>query len=179
LKEFFTWHAAVFPIGLNNKGEIVNIGVTRGDYEMVVGGGGPKEIIYYQASPYDELFDYLVEFFDWFNKIEDSIIKVAISHLWFLIIHPLHDGNGKIARTICEYVLERVEKSYYSKIYSISKTIYENKKVYYEVLEQTTGFRINENPLDIGSKNFEGALTKKKYVAMTKASTTTVTNDLK
>ena len=101
---------------------------------MVVGGGGPKEIIYYQAPPYDELFDYLVEFFDWFNKTEDSIIKAAISHLWFLIIHPWDDGNGRIARTICEYVLARVEKSYYSKIYSISKTIYENKKAYYEVL---------------------------------------------
>ncbi len=233
IERIFTWHAAVFPTGRNNKGEIVNIGVTRGDYEMVVGGGGPKEIIYYQAPPYDELFDYLVEFFDWFNKTEDSIIKAAISHLWFLIIHPLDDGNGRIARTICEYVLARVEKSYYSKIYSISKTIYENKKAYYEVLEQTTGFRIKENPLDItawlkfflqtllkslqeaqiglqhvkektnfwdkhrnkelnhrqikvlnkildiGSKNFEGGLTKKKYVAMTKASTTTATNDLK
>ena len=233
IERIFTWHAAVFPTGRNNKGEIVNIGGTRGDYEMVVGGGGPKEIIYYQAPPYDELFDYLVEFFDWFNKTEDSITKAAISHLWFLIIHPLDDGNGRIARTICEYVLARVEKSYYSKIYSISKTIYENKKAYYEVLEQTTGFRIKENPLDItawlkfflqtllkslqeaqiglqhvkektnfwnkhrnkelnprqikvlnkildiGSKNFEGGLTKKKYVAMTKASTTTATNDLK
>lgn len=233
IERIFAWHAAVFPTGRNNKGEIVNIGLTRGNYEMIIGGGGPKEVIYYQAPPHDELFDYLVEFFDWFNKTEDSIIKAAIAHLWFLIIHPLDDGNGRISRTICEYVLARVEKSYYSKIYSISKTIYENKKTYYEVLEQTTGFRIKENPLDItawlkfflqtllkslqeaqiglqyikektsfwdkhrdkelnsrqvkvlnkildlGSKNFEGGLTKKKYVAISKASTSTATNDLK
>ena len=233
IERIFAWHAAVFPTGRNNKGEIVNIGLTRGNYEMIIGGEGPKEVMYYQAPPHDELFDYLVEFFDWFNKTEDSIIKAAIVHLWFLIIHPLDDGNGRISRTICEYVLARVEKSYYSKIYSISKTIYENKKTYYEVLEQTTGFRIKENPLDItawlkfflqtllkslqeaqiglqyikektkfwdkhrdkelnsrqvkvlnkildlGSKNFEGGLTKKKYVAISKASTSTATNDLK
>ncbi|MBU0925914.1 DUF4172 domain-containing protein [bacterium] len=233
IERIFTWHAAIFPTGRNNKGEIVNIAETRGNYEMIIGGGGVKEIIYYQAPPYDELTDQLIEFFDWFNKTKDSIIKAAIAQLWFLIIHPLDDGNGRIARTICEYVLARVEKSYYSKIYSISKAIYENKKGYYEVLEQTTGFRIKENPLDIttwlkfflqtlqkslqesqlglqyikektnfwdkhrnkelnarqrkvlnkildlGSKNFEGGLTKKKYVAIAKTSTTTATTDLK
>lgn len=233
IERIFTWHAAIFPTGRNNKGEIVNIAETRGNYEMIIGGGGVKEIIYYQAPPYDELTDQLIEFFDWFNKTKDSIIKAAIAQLWFLIIHPLDDGNGRIARTICEYVLARVEKSYYSKIYSISKAIYENKKSYYEVLEQTTGFRIKENPLDItawlkfflqtlqkslqeaqlglqyikektnfwdkhrdkelnarqrkvlnkildlGSKNFEGGLTKKKYVAIAKTSTTTATTDLK
>lgn len=233
IERIFTWHAAIFPTGRNNKGEIVNIAETRGNYEMIIGGGGVKEIIYYQAPPYDELTDQLIEFFDWFNKTKDSIIKAAIAQLWFLIIHPLDDGNGRIARTICEYVLARVEKSYYSKIYSISKAIYENKKGYYKVLEQTTGFRIKENSLDItawlkfflqtlqkslqeaqlglqyikektnfwdkhrnkelnarqrkvlnkildlGSKNFEGGLTKKKYVAIAKTSTTTATTDLK
>jgi Fic family protein len=233
IERIFKWHASIFPTGRNNKGEVVNVGITRGNYEMIIGGGGIKEIIYYQAPPYDELVDHLIDFFDWFNKTEDSIIKAAISHLWFLIIHPLDDGNGRIARTICEYVLARVEKSYYSKIYSISKTIYENKKSYYEILEQTTGFRIKENPLDItgwlkfflqtllkslqeteiglqyikektnfwdrhrdkelnsrqikvlnkildmGSKNFEGGLTKRKYVAIAKTSTSTATNDLK
>lgn len=91
----------------------------------------------------------MVDFFDWFNKTEDGLIKAAIAHLWFLIIHPFDDGNGRIARTISEYVLARVENSYYSKIYSISKTSYERKKDYYEVLEKTTGFRKKDNPLDI------------------------------
>jgi len=233
IQKIYKWHASLFPTGRNNKGEIVNVGETRGNYEMIIGGGGAKEIIYYQAPPFDELFDHLVDFFDWFNSTDDSIIKAAISHLWFLIIHPLDDGNGRIARTICEYVLARVENSYYSKIYSISKTIYEDKKSYYEVLEQTTGFRKKEDALDIttwlkfflntllkslqeakiglqyiqqktkfwdkhrdkefnsrqikvinkildlGVGNFEGGLTKRKYVAIAKTSTSTATNDLK
>jgi Fic family protein len=233
IQKIYKWHASLFPTGRNNKGEIVNVGETRGNYEMIIGGGGAKEIIYYQAPPFDELFDHLVDFFKWFNSTDDSIIKAAISHLWFLIIHPLDDGNGRIARTICEYVLARVENSYYSKIYSISKTIYEDKKSYYEVLEQTTGFRKKDDALDIttwlkfflntllkslqeakiglqyiqqktkfwdkhrdkefnsrqtkvinkihdlGVENFEGGLTKRKYVAIAKTSTSTATNDLK
>lgn len=233
IQKIYKWHASLFPTGRNNKGEIVNVGETRGNYEMIIGGGGAKEIIYYQAPPFDELFDHLVDFFKWFNSTDDSIIKAAISHLWFLIIHPLDDGNGRIARTICEYVLARVENSYYSKIYSISKAIYEDKKSYYEVLEQTTGFRKKDDALDIttwlkfflntllkslqeakiglqyiqqktkfwdkhrdkefnlrqikvinkildlGVGNFEGGLTKRKYVAIAKTSTSTATNDLK
>lgn len=59
----------------------------------------------------------------WFNNTEDGLVKAAIAHLWFLTIHTFDDGNGRIARTISEYALSRVENSYYSKIYSISKTI--------------------------------------------------------
>ncbi|AXH16210.1 cell filamentation protein Fic [Malaciobacter mytili LMG 24559] len=227
------WHSAIFPTGRNHEGTKIDVGELRGDNEMTVSGSGPKEIVYYQAPPPDILFDEMVDFFDWFNKTEDGLIKAAIAHLWFLIIHPFDDGNGRIARTISEYVLARVENSYYSKIYSISKTSYERKKDYYEVLEKTTGFRKKDNPLDItlwieyflktllkslqesragiqyiiektkfwdlhkdkdlnarqikvlnkvldiGIENYEGGITKSKYVAITKASTSTASNDLK
>ena len=233
IERIYKWHASIFPTGRNNLGEKINVGELRGDYEMIIGGGGVKDIVYYQAPPFDTLFDELIEFFHWFNNTEDSLIKAAIVQLWFLIIHPLDDGNGRIARTISEYVLSRVEKSYYSKIYSLSKNIYEHKKDYYKILEETTGFRKKEIPLDItkwieyflstlisslkdaekslyyiiektkfwdrfrdydinarqtkvlnkildiGSENFEGGLTKKKYIAITKASSTTATRDLK
>lgn len=135
------WHGAIFPTGRNHEGVKINVGELRGDYEMIIGGGGPKEIVYYEAPPSDTLTDEMINFFEWFNNTDDGLIKAAIAHLWFLIIHPFDDGNGRIARTISEYALARVENSYYSKIYSISKTIYERKKDYYEVLEKTTGYR--------------------------------------
>ena len=228
-----TWHGAIFPTGRNHEGTIINVGELRGDYEMIIGGNGPKEVVYYQAPPHDTLFDEMVDFFQWFNNTEDGLIKAAIAHLWFLIIHPFDDGNGRIARTISEYALARVENSYYSKIYSISKTIYNKKKDYYEVLEKTTGCRRKDEPLDItlwleyflktllksleeakdgvqyiidktkfwdrhrdkelnarqikvlnkvldiGIENFEGGITKSKYVSITKSSTSTASNDLK
>lgn len=227
------WHGAIFPTGRNHQGVKIDVGELRGDYEMIIGGNGPKEIVYYHAPPHDTLFDEMLDFFEWFNKTEDGLIKVAIAHLWFLIIHPFDDGNGRIARTISEYALARIENSYYSKIYSISKTIYNRKKDYYEVLEKTTGFRKKDKPLDItlwieyflktlleslneakkgiqyiiektkfwdrhrqkelnprqikvlnkvldkGVQNYEGGITKSKYVAITKASTSTASNDLR
>lgn len=233
IERIFKWQASIFPTGRNHLGEIINIGETRGDYDMVIGGGGPKEIVYYQAPSYDTLTDELIEFFEWFNNTEDSLIKAAIAQLWFLIIHPLDDGNGRIARSISEYILARLDKSYYSKIYSISKSIYSNKKAYYETLESTTGFRKKEDSLDItlwleyflntlqealleakqgliyiiekskfwdkhrdksfndrqtkvlnkildiGIDNFEGGLTKKKYVSISKTSEATAARDIK
>lgn len=227
------WHGAIFPTGRNHEGVKINVGELRGDYEMIIGGGGPKEIVYYEAPPSDTLTDEMISFFEWFNKTDDGLIKAAIAHLWFLIIHPFDDGNGRIARTISEYALAKVENSYYSKIYSISKTIYEKKRDYYDVLEKTTGYRKKDKPLDItlwieyflktllkslqeartgiqyilektkfwdthrgkelnarqikvlnkvldkGIENFEGGISKSKYAAITKASTSTASNDLK
>ena len=233
IERIYKWHAAIFPTGRNNLGELINVGELRGDYEMIVTDNGPKEKVYYEAPPFDTLFDELYDFFIWFNKTEDSLIKAGIAHLWFLIIHPLDDGNGRISRTICEYTLAKLEKNDYSKIYSLSKTINEKKRDYYAALEATSGLRKKDIPLDItiwlkyfletletsledavnklqyivektkfwdthrdkdinsrqtkvlnkilnmGIENFEGGLTKKKYVAITKASTSTATLDLK
>lgn len=150
LERIFKWHAAVFPTGRNNEGEIINIGSFRGDYPMTIESSNPNDFtIYYKAPSFTKVPDEIKEFLKWFNSTEDDFIKAAIAHLWFLIIHPLDDGNGRIARAICEYSLARLENKSNTKIYSISKTIYENKRKYYEALENTTGFVSRTNSIDI------------------------------
>lgn len=233
-EKIFKWHAAIFPTGYNNEGDKVDVGTFRGNYQMIISSSKLGDnTIYYQAPSYTKVPNQIETFLKWFNTEEDNLIKAGIAHLWFLIIHPLDDGNGRISRTICEYSLARVEDITNSKLYSISKTINKNKKKYYTALENTTGFVSNNNPtdittwltffletlleaieeslvglqyivektkfwdmhrnkglnarqtkvmdkiLDIGIKNFEGGLTKKKYSKMAKASESTATNDLK
>ena len=58
-----------------------------------------------------------------------------------MIIHPYDDGNGCTARALAHYCLasESIEP------FSISSIIYANKKVYYEILEQTTKLENNLN----------------------------------
>lgn len=233
IERIFKWHSTLFPLGRNSDGDKINVAQLRGDYDMVISSNKGKEKIFYEAPPYNTLVDEMIEYLNWLNNSKDTLIKAAIAQLWFLIIHPLDDGNGRISRTITENILSKIENSYYSRIYSVSKTINQKKKDYYQVLEETTGFRKKEIPLDItkwleyflstlktsledakkglqyiiektkfwdtfrdkelnarqikvlnkildmGIENFEGGLTKSKYVSMTKASTSTATNDIK
>ena|SRR5208283_1001888 len=46
-------------------------------------------------------------FLAWFNNLRsiDPVLGAALAHLWFVTIHPLEDGNGRIARIIAEIAL--------------------------------------------------------------------------
>lgn len=75
---------------------------------------------------------------DWFNNYDkiDLVIKASIAHLWFVTIHPLEDGNGKIARALTDLLLARSDGSN-QLFYSMSAQIRKERKQYYEILEKT------------------------------------------
>ena len=125
----------------------------RGEEPMeVVSGGIGNERIHYVTPPRDALDDEMKNFFKWFNTKESTLVKAAIAHLWFVVIHPLDDGNGRISRAIADLVLSEIEQSKISKLYSMSSAINKNKKSYYAVLDETTGFKRKKNKsLDITS----------------------------
>jgi len=84
-------------------------------------------------------------FLKWLNADggEIPLLKAAIAHLWFVIIHPFDDGNGRLTRAITEMMLARAENTEL-RFYSMSAQIQKEKAGYYAVLEQTT-----TGPLDI------------------------------
>ena len=41
----------------------------------------------------------------------EAALKAALDHLWFVTIHPLDDGNGRIARAISDMALARSQGS--------------------------------------------------------------------
>jgi Fic family protein len=77
------------------------------------------------------------KFLHWMNHESqlDSVLKAAIAHFWFIIIHPFDDGNGRIARAISDLLLTRAEKSP-ERFYSMSSQIFVERKQYYEVLQK-------------------------------------------
>ena len=56
--------------------------------------------------------------------------------MWFLILHPFEDGNGRIARALTDMFLAKNDNIPY-RFYSMSSQIQKNRKEYYEILEKT------------------------------------------
>ncbi|WP_151899670.1 Fic family protein [Sulfurimonas hydrogeniphila] len=150
LQRLFAWHNGLF---VNSASGIypINVASFRGDETMqIVSGFAGHETIYYEAPPRERLEDEMYAFLQWFNETKPSIIKAAIAHLWFVIIHPFDDGNGRIARALSDMVLSNVEKSNSLKLYSISTAINDDRKRYYNALEHTTGYVVkSDKHLDV------------------------------
>ena len=150
LERLFGWHNALFPKGYSGLNKI-NTASFRGEETMqIVGGYTGNEIVYYEAPPRSNLENEMKNFLNWFNSTNESLIKACIAHLWFVIIHPFDDGNGRITRAITDLVLSKIENSTISRLYSMSSAINTNRKAYYKALEYTTGYiQKDDNFLDI------------------------------
>ena len=149
LDKLFGWHNAMFERGYSGFSKI-KVAQFRGEGAMqVVSGHYGKEKIHYEAPPFDTLENEMNSFIKWFNDVPVTLEKAAITHLWFVIIHPFDDGNGRITRALTDRVLSKLEKSSFSKIYTMSKSIYEDRIGYYEALDKTTGRFEKNDPLDI------------------------------
>ena len=149
-ERLFAWHGAIFPKDYD-KFNAINVATFRGEETMqVVGGYAGNEIVYYEAPPKSILEKEMQTFLNWFNSTNDDLIKACIAHLWFVIIHPFDDGNGRIARAITDLVLSKIENSKISRLYSMSSAINDDRKGYYKALEYTTGYiKKEDNFLDI------------------------------
>jgi len=96
-----------------------------------------KEKVHYEALKPARVKAEMDQFLDWFNENNslDLVLKAAIAHFWFIIIHPFDDGNGRIARAITDLLLARAEASG-ERFYSMSSQILVERKQYYEVLQK-------------------------------------------
>ncbi|WP_298693466.1 Fic family protein [uncultured Sulfuricurvum sp.] len=139
VNRLYSWHAALFPTGYSGMHKI-NVASYRGDDPMqVVSGHIGKEKVHYIAPPRNIVEDEMQRFFDFINipTNENGYVRAAIAHLWFVIIHPMDDGNGRIARALSDMMLSRAENSPI-RLYSMSSAINDSKRSYYDILELTT-----------------------------------------
>lgn len=132
----FGWHGSLFPTGYSGMHKIDVRRYRTGEMQIVSGAMG-KEKVHYEAIPASRLKKEMNQFLQWFNQETklDPVLKAAIAHLWFIIIHPFDDGNGRIARAITDMMLARVDKSV-ERYYSMSSQIMLERKQYYAVLQK-------------------------------------------
>lgn len=136
----FGWHAALFPTGYSGNYKI-QVAQYRNDnlgpMEVVSGAMGKRKV-HYVAPEANQLNEMMEEFLGWFNSnhLEDPVIVAAIAHLWFIVIHPFDDGNGRITRALTDMQLARSDGST-QRFYSMSSQIRATRKEYYTILEKT------------------------------------------
>lgn len=148
----FEWHASLFPTGHSGMHKI-EVGRYRSGEMQIVSGAMGKERIHYEAVPANKVQEEMNKFLNWFNEnsqniggknvlkdVRDShtidpLLKSAIAHFWFIIIHPFDDGNGRIARAISDSMLARADGTS-ERYYSMSSQILIERKQYYEVLQK-------------------------------------------
>jgi Fic family protein len=138
-ERLFGWHAALFPTGRSGMRRIT-VGDWRKDETgpmQVVSGPLGREKVHFQAPGQERLADEMTRFISWFNAActLDPLIRSALSHLYFVTIHPFDDGNGRIARAVGDMQLARADKIDL-RFYSMSAQIQKEKKSYYDTLER-------------------------------------------
>ncbi len=135
-ERLYGWHAALFPTGFSGPYAIDVAQYRQGEMQIVSGAMG-KEKIHYEAIPTKDVFDAMNTFLTWYNQEQqlDSVLKAAIAHFWFIIIHPFDDGNGRIGRALTDMLLAKAENNG-ERFYSMSNQILVERQAYYAILQQ-------------------------------------------
>ncbi len=141
-ERLFGWHAALFPTGYSGLHKI-RVAGWRDDRQgpmRVVSGPIGREKIHYEAPPAGRLEDEMENFFRWWEKSRndmDGVLRAGLAHLWFVLVHPFDDGNGRIARTLTEMSLAQ-DENLSTRFYSLSSQIMTERNDYYEILNCTS-----------------------------------------
>lgn len=139
------WHHWLFPQNSRPMTHSLRVGELRGNTPMqVVSGRLDKQKVHFEAPPRSELETGLTEFLDWFNQTAkdnslDPLIRAAISHFWFITLHPFDDGNGRLTRTLTDLALAQGD-NHSVRLYAMSVAILEHRNSYYQALEAAQAY---------------------------------------
>lgn len=138
-ERLFGWHAALFPTGYSGQ-EKIDVGQWRTDrlgaMQVVSNVYSHRPTIHFEAPPARRVPDEMAAFLKWFNgrPLVDPLLRAGLAHLWFVTIHPMDDGNGRIARAVADLAVAQAERTG-QRFYSMSSAIEAEKKRYYDALE--------------------------------------------
>ena len=138
------WHNALFPSGFSGLLKI-DVAKYRKEEMSVVSSKGTQEKVHYIAPPSEVMSKEMEALFKYVNNAkENPYIKSAIVHLWFVLIHPYDDGNGRITRALANYILSK-ELGFNYKFFSISTAVKNDLKGYYDILERSGNLFYNRD----------------------------------
>ncbi|WP_420417397.1 Fic family protein [Pacificispira sp.] len=131
------WHEMV----CKGRGDLNDLGRYRTDPEPMQVVSGPLHApkVHYEAPPSERVHSEMERFISWFNRTApDSeaplapLARASLAHLYFELIHPFEDGNGRIGRAIAEKALSQALEQ--PTLMALSQEIQEHRRDYYEAL---------------------------------------------
>jgi Fic family protein len=131
--------------------------ILRGAYRndpssmQIVSGPYEREKVHYEAPPAARVPDEMVKLIEWYNqtsplsgdKTIPGIVRAGIAHLWFELIHPFDDGNGRVGRAIADHALS--QSLGYPTTACLATAIEGDKKSYYLQLEKASRGGVDVN----------------------------------
>ncbi|MGD9427287.1 Fic family protein [Pantoea sp. NSTU24] len=167
LERLYQWHHWLFPADEWTV-QRLSVGTLRGSEPMqVISGRLDRPTVHFEAPPRHGLEPQLAQFIDWFNSSQqnvmlDPLLRAAISHLWFVTLHPFDDGNGRITRALTDLALAQAD-SQSIRLYAMSSAILAQRTGYYRILEQTQKGDLDITPwlvwfLDILDESLQQAM---------------------
>ncbi len=81
---------------------------------LVVSGRLDKPTVYFEAPPRNTLDLNLTWFFEWINQSRNQanvepLVRAAITHLWFVTLRPLDDGNARVTLLLTDLALTHAD----------------------------------------------------------------------
>lgn len=136
-KNLLYWHALLFAGREYN----INIGSYRTGAEpmQIVSGSIYAPKVHYEAPPSGQLRQEMQAYVAWYNQSMCNkkaslppLTRAAIAHLYFELIHPFEDGNGRIGRVLVEKVLGQALG--YPALIALSSVLQLHQKRYYAAI---------------------------------------------
>lgn len=134
----YRWHRML----TKGRRDLTDIGRYRTFREpmQVVSGPLHRSLVHFEAPPSGQVMQEMESFLQWFQDTAPggsyplpALTRAGIAHLYFVCIHPLEDGNGRIGRAIAEKAL--AQSFGQPTLIALSHTIQKHKKAYYDALE--------------------------------------------
>lgn len=131
----YSWHATLFEgdTRIENRGQYR----THSEPMQIVSGRYGSLRVFFEAPPSDRVYEEMEQFVRWFNREaseEGILVRAAVAHIYFELIHPFEDGNGRIGRILAEKVLSQgVGRPI---VIAVSRTLERRKKEYYAALQR-------------------------------------------
>jgi len=140
----FTWHKMV----MNGRTDVHDLGCYRTHPQpmQVISGYYHNLKVHYEAPPSSSMIIEMSRFNTWFNdnspdlrslsKISiPPLTRASLTHLYFVLIHPFEDGNGRIGRALAEKSLSQSLRR--PTLISLSTIIQNKRNAYYNALEES------------------------------------------